>query len=444
MDKRKIAGFSLALLLAVSVSFFAFSKTAKEYLEEEALDIDPPSIDSGDYSDKDAGYFDMGKGKAAVCHGGEESIGCKTYAVNREGGFYRLRNPAGLPFGVDSDVLEAAHYLDRDKGDYLIVKFLGEMRLIKPEDEGDLTRFDVYSWIPADNYLDDISAGGSIEKCCSYTSSLKPSAWSLVPSRAPRETVEDCVAGCGIKFEFAVKKDDDSSSIAAAILKIAPNETIVKDISFSSSAVSEMEARRDSREGETGGTVNPSDIPGNVGPAGNICTPVIVSMGQGGTMEENPSVFTYSSYGSSFEATIQAGALCAVNELSLGFWPGESLSGEPEFEVSFLPEEISEFDAQGIVSKSVVLSEAAYPEKLYLAARLVNASGNEFLSVPVEFYFPGTDGGNGGNGDSGDGDGGDNGGGGETPPSRAGCAPCVSITGCLSCLDQELASGSFE
>lgn len=166
----------------------------------------------------------------------------------------------------------------------------------------------------------------------------------------------------------------------------------------------------------------------------NICKPVISEISYNGVDFSEPSSFSYTNYGDTFSVLVGVQELCSVSELSLGFWNSSDLSGAPEFEIDFLSGEIEQLELQGTVSKNIMLSEAPYPEKLYFAARVVNAAGNEFYSDSVEFYFPGAE------------QPGQPPEGGETPAAEdlAGCNPCRSIVGCLACLDHSLAKNSFE
>jgi len=159
------------------------------------------------------------------------------------------------------------------------------------------------------------------------------------------------------------------------------------------------------------------------------CTPVIGKIFYQGTEYAEPDVFNYLAYGQEFSVLAAVREDCDVSAFALGFWESAELSGLPGLEVEFLPWEAQMLDLHGYLFKDIVLSEAPYPEKMYLAGTLANAAGETFNSAPVEFHFPGSSGGNGGNG---------------TTQGVAGCNPCISVAGCFACIDHLLVKGSFE
>jgi len=220
-------GLIVFIFLFFSLAPLAFAVSGEQYLKDEAAK-GVKEVIAGDCQNKDYGYFNAGDGLAVSCQGGSESVGCKKRAVVRKEEYYYVEDPMGveirIPWTSVSIGKERAHYLDIESDDFLIIKFLGEMRLIKPERDGDSVRFDVFSWKPGSSFLKD-GKGGAISKCCSHVSNAK-SGWV----NEERETVKDCVDSCGIVF--TVGRPAKYESIKS--------DVIVKEVGFSTAAVKEM------------------------------------------------------------------------------------------------------------------------------------------------------------------------------------------------------------
>jgi len=249
MEKGKIVWVCFSVLVLVSFSLTAFSDSGDSYLRQEAQDFEPERISQGVYDDKDSGYFDAGSGTAASCQGGNKSLECRDREVSLEGGSYTVASPWGYEIAIAGVTIPLpklrAHYLNLSTDDYIVIKYLGEMRLIKPEEQesGDI-KYEVYSWIPGNNFLADTGTGGTVTKCCEYTSDLR----SALTNPWPEEDVTSCESQCGIRFTIG-----RNVSLLTTI--------IIKEVAFTASEKQAMEARRDERL-SLAGTGAPPEQPG--------------------------------------------------------------------------------------------------------------------------------------------------------------------------------------
>ncbi|MEM0360686.1 MAG: hypothetical protein QXK06_05110 [Candidatus Diapherotrites archaeon] len=170
----------------------------------------------------------------------------------------------------------------------------------------------------------------------------------------------------------------------------------------------------------------------------DACKPLIGKIYYAGAETVDPKSFHLANFGDIFSVMVRAGVDCQIKDFSLGLWKTSTISGQPEIKIGFLLDEITTLNQQGSFWKNVMLNQAAYPAKMYLAARLVNAEGREFFSAPVEMTFPSVSNGTGTG--TGPGTGPGTGTGTTTPPvPLKGCDPCQSVVGCIACLDSAMA-----